>query len=161
MGRLGARRMPFVLGWHLVVLALFGGLAGVATAAEALTPEETVRRYLQATKDGKFDEVYDLASKAMRRGKDKEVWVKEQKAGMAFADVKIFEFTVYPGKVEGEKAQVPNILSSQDRFVNQLGLTEYELYTLVKEDGAWKVDQQLIVEPPDIPKWFPKKSANP
>ena len=161
MGRLGARRMPFVLGSQLVVLALLGRLAGVATAAEALTPEETVRRYLQATKDGKFDEVYDLASKAMRRGKDKEVWVKEQKAGMAFADVKIFEFTVYPGKVEGEKAQVPNILSSQDRFVNQLGLTEYELYTLVKEDGAWKVDQQLIVEPPDIPKWFPKKSANP
>lgn len=161
MGRLGAQRMPFVLGWQVVVLALLAGLAGVATAAEALTPDETVRRYLQATKDGKFDAVYDLASKAMRRGKDKEVWVKEQKAGMAFADVKIFEFTVYPGKVEGEKAQVPNILSSQDRFVNQLGLTEYELYTLVKEDGAWKVDQQLIVEPPDIPKWFPKKSANP
>ena len=161
MGRLGARRLPSVLGCQVVVLALCGGLARIATAAEALTPEETVRRYLQATKDGKFDEVYDLASKAMRRGKDKEVWVKEQKAGMAFADVKIFEFTVYPGKVEGEKAQVPNILSSQDRFVNQLGLTEYELYTLVKEGGAWKVDQQLIVEPPDIPKWFPKKSANP
>ena len=161
MGRLGARRMPFVLGWQVVVLALCGGLVGVGTGAEALTPEETVRRYLQATKDGKFDEVYDLSSSAMHRGKDKEVWVKEQKAGMAFADVKIFEFTVYPGKVEGEKAQVPNILSSQDRFVNQLGLTEYELYTLVKEGGAWKVDQQLIVEPPDIPKWFPKKSANP
>jgi hypothetical protein len=75
---------------------------------------------------------------------------------MAFADVKIFDTQVFPGKVEGEKAFVPNVLSSQDRFVNQLGLTEYELYTLVKEGGAWKVDQQLIVEPPDVPKWFPK-----
>ena len=36
--------------------------------------------------------------------------MKEQKTGMGFADVKIFDFTVYPGKVEGEKAQVPNIL---------------------------------------------------
>lgn len=156
----GARPLRSALGWQVAVLALVG-LAGVRAGAEALTPEETVRRYLQASKDGKFDEVYDLSSNAMRGGKDKEVWVKEQKAGMAFADVKIFEFTIYPGKVEGDKAEVPNILSSQDRFVNQLGLTEYELYTLVKEGGAWKVDRQLIVEPPDIPKWFPKKSANP
>lgn len=143
-------------GLAVLILAL---VATRAVGADALTPEETVRRYLQATKDGKFDVAYDLVSSAMRGKKDREVWIKEQKAGMAFADVKIFEFTVYPGKIEGEKAQVPNILSSQDRFVNQLGLTEYELYTMVKENGAWKVDQQLIVEPPDIPKWFPKKAA--
>ncbi len=148
--------------WTWLALALLPtGVLAPALGADALTPEETVRRYLQATKDGKFADAYGLVSAAMRRGKDKEVWAKEQQAGMAFADVKIFEFTVYPAKVEGEKAQVPNILSSQDRFVNQLGLTEYELYTLVKESGAWKVDRQLIVEPPDIPKWFPKKSANP
>jgi hypothetical protein len=111
---------------------------------------------LQATKDGKFGEVYDLISKAMKRGKDREVWEREQRTGMAWAEVKIFEFEVYPGKVEGEKAFVPNVLSSQDRLVNQLGLTEHELYTLVKEDGAWKVDEQVIVEPADVPKWFSK-----
>jgi len=93
----------------------------------------------------------------MKQGKDKEVWVKEQKTGMAFADVKIFDFNVYPGKVDGNVARVPNVLSSQDRFVNQLGLTEYELYTLVKENGVWKVDQQIIVEPGEVPKWFPEK----
>ena len=92
---------------------------------------------------------------------EREVWVKEQKSGMAFADVKIFDFTVYPGKIEGDVAHVPDILSSQDRFVNQLGLTEYELYTLVKENGVWKVDQQIIVEPPDVPKWFPDKAGGP
>jgi hypothetical protein len=26
----------------------------------------------------------------------------------------------------------------------------------VKEDGGWKVDQQVIVEPADVAKWFPK-----
>src|SRR5437879_11731233 len=78
---------------------------------------------------------------------------------MAFADVKIFEFHVHPGKVEGSTAHVPNVLSSQDRFVNQLGLTEYELYTLLKEDGAWKIDSQVIVEPKDVSKWFPKADA--
>jgi hypothetical protein len=128
-----------------------------ANALEPGGPEDTVRRYLEALKGGKFEEAYDLVSAAMRRGKDKATWAREQRAGMAFADVKIFDFTVYPGRVEGGKARVPNVLSSQDRFINQLGLTEHELYTLVREDGAWRIDQQVIVEPGDIPKWFPRR----
>jgi len=142
------------LGALLISVALLPALT--AYAAEANSPEDVLRRYLQATKAEKFDEVYDLVSKAMRRGKDKEQYVKESKAMMGFADVKIFDFTVYPGKVEGDKAQVPNILESQDRFVNTLGLTEYELYTLVREDGAWKVDSQILLEPAEQAKWFPK-----
>jgi len=150
------RRGRFV---SLAIGLLLVGLAGAAPAP--LSPEETVRHYLQAVKDGKFDDAYDLVSKDMRRGRDKEVWVKEQKAGMSFAEVKIFEFHVQPAKVDGDTAMVPNILDSQDRFVNQLGLTEYELYTLVKEDGRWKVDRQTIVEPPDVPKWFPEARKSP
>ena len=139
--------------WLAVALVVLVSSAFAAPAA--MSPEDTIRRYLRDTKQGNFDDAYDLVSKAMRRGEDKEVWVKEQKAGMAFAEVKVFEFHVQPGKIDGDTARVPNVLSSQDRFVNQLGLTEYELYTLVKEDGRWKVDQQTIVEPPDVPKWFP------
>ncbi len=127
-----------------------------AQAADTSSPEEVLKRYLQAVKAEKFDQVYDLVSDAMRQGKDKEAYVKEQKAMMAFADVKIFDFTVYPGKVEGDKAQVPNILESQDRFVNTLGLTEYELYTLVRQNGAWKVDSQVLLEPAQQATWFPK-----
>jgi methanogenic corrinoid protein MtbC1 len=134
-------------------------LATPAAASTPITPEETVRRYLQAMKDGKFADAYPLVSKAMRQGKDQEVWVKEQQVGMAWAEVKIFSFDVRPGKVEGDKAFVPNVLSSQDRFVNQLGLTEHELYTLVREDGTWRVDQQVIVEPADVPRWFPRSGA--
>jgi hypothetical protein len=145
-------------------ILLWLGLAALRPAAAVATPstpEETVRRYLQSVKDGRLEEAYDLISRAMKGGKEKEVWVKEQKRLMQWADVKVFDFQVHPGKVQGDKAQVPNVLSSQDRFANQLGLTEHELYTLVKEDGAWKVDQQLIVEPPDIPKWFPKTEGEP
>ena len=142
----------------LLVIASIAAPLG-ARGAASLSPEETVRRYLGAVKDGRFGEAYDLVSKAMKQGKDREVWVKEQKTGMAFADVKIFEFDVGQGKVEGDLAYVPNVLSSQDRFVNQLGLTEYELYTLVREGGAWKIDRQVIVEPKDMPKWFPRTGA--
>ena len=147
------------LSWAFGALGLVVAARAPAAETTPLSPEETVRRYLQALKDGRFDAAYDLVSKAMKQGKDREVWVKEQKTGMAFADVKIFEFHVHPGKVEGATAWVPNVLSSQDRFVNQLGLTEYELYTLLKEDGAWKVDRQVIVEPKDVSKWFPKADA--
>jgi hypothetical protein len=140
----------------LLVLALL--TASLARAFESGSPEDVLRRYLTALKAEKFGDAYDLVSKAMRQGKDKEQYVKESKAMMGFADVKIFDFTVYPGKTEAERAQVPNILESQDRFVNTLGLTEYELYTLVREDGGWKVDSQILIEPAEQAKWFPKNA---
>jgi hypothetical protein len=140
------------LGWWLILVGVT--LTCGAHALEPASPEEVVRRYLGAIKEGRFDAAYDLVSKGMTQGKPREVWAKEQKAGMSWADVKIFDFKVHPGRVEQGKAYVPNVLSSQDRFLNQLGLTEHELYTLVREDGAWKVDSQIIVAPSDIPKWF-------
>ncbi len=149
-------RFAIVLGLALAVAA-----PTPALAFDAGSPEEALTQYLHALKDNKPNDAYDLSSKAMRQGKDKEVWVKEQQALMSTADVKIFDFTVYPGKIEGDKALVPNVLESQDKFVNTLGLTEHELYTLVREDGAWKVDSQILLEQAEIPKWFPaqKKAA--
>jgi hypothetical protein len=134
---------------------------------EILTPEETVRRYLTALQDHQFDKAYELVSKAMKMNrktgqvKSKDVWVKESQYIFSFSETKIFEFQVLPGKVEGDKATVPNILSSQDKYLNQLGVEEYELYTLLKEDGSWKVDQQQeVVEPSEIAQWFPKKAEH-
>src|SRR5438093_2988173 len=147
------------LSWAFGALGLVVAARVPAAETTPLSPEETVRRYLQALKDGRFDAAYDLVSKAMKQGKDREVWVKEQKTGMAFADVKIFEFHVHPGKVEGSTAHVPNVLSCQDRFVNQLGLTDYERYTLLNEDGPWQTDSQVIVEPNDVCNCFPKADA--
>jgi hypothetical protein len=90
--------------------------------------------------------------------KSKDVWVKESQYIFSFSEAKIFDFQIGKAKIEGDKALVPNLLSSQDKFLNQLGVEEYELYTLVKEDGAWKVDQQQeVVEQAEIAKWFPKK----
>lgn len=148
----------------LVIVALLLGMAGVAPRAVAVatgSPEDVLTRYLGALKAGKFDEAYGLISAAMRQGKSQEQYVKESQVMMGFAEVKIFDFTVFPATLQGDKALVPNILESQDRFVNTLGLTEYELYTLVREDGVWKVDAQTLIEPADQAKWFPKKPGKP
>src|SRR5436853_7826393 len=90
--------------WALGALALLVGVRAAVAGPSPLSPEETVRRYLQALKDGRFDAAYDLVSKAMKQGEDREVWVQEQKAGMAFADVKIFECHAHPGTGEGRRA---------------------------------------------------------
>ena len=139
--------------------------AGDAAAAEgekgtapALTPEQTVTRYLEALKAGDFPTCYDYISKAMTSGKSRDAWAKEQQWTMQMSDAKIFDYHVYPGKVDGDKARVPNILSSQDKFLNQLGVPEHELYSLIREDGRWKIDQQQLLEKADQAKWFPNQA---
>jgi len=146
----------------LATLLVAVGL-GAATADEA-TPEDVLKRYLTAIQAQKFDQAYDLVSKAMKTDrktsqvKSKDVWVKESQYIFSFSEAKIFDFQIGKAKIEGTKALVPNLLSSQDKFLNQLGVEEYELYTLVKEDGGWKVDQQQeVIESAEIAKWFPKK----
>ncbi len=148
----------------LLMIALIAALGVRLGWADEPSPEEILKRYLTALQDQQFDKAYDLVSKAMKtdrksgRVKPKDVWVKESQYIFAFSEAKIFDFKVLPGQQEGATALVPNILSSQDKFLNQLGVEEYELYTLVKEDGGWKVDQQQeVVEPAELAKWFPKK----
>jgi hypothetical protein len=145
----------------LVLLAVLSLGRGLGWAGDAGSPEEVLRKYLQALKTGQFGDAYDVVSADMRQGKSKEIYVKESQAMMGVADVKIFDFTVYPATVEGDKALVPNVLESQDRFINTLGLTEHELYTLVREGGAWKVDGQTLIEPQDQAKWFPRQAGKP
>ncbi|MGH7821555.1 MAG: hypothetical protein ACREQ9_17460 [Candidatus Binatia bacterium] len=159
--RQASKRKAILAGVFFVWL----GLDGAARAAEP-TPEETVREYLQALQDQNFARTYELVSEGMKKDRNtgqprsKEAWIKESQYVVQFSEAKIFEFQVFPGKVEGEKSFVPNILSSQDKFLNQLGADEHELYTLVKEGGRWKIDQQeLVVDSAGIEKWFPRKDA--
>ncbi len=126
-----------------------------AATASGRSPEDTVTHYLAALKAGDFRAAYDEISKAMAQGKGRDAWAKEQQWTMQMSDAKIFDYHVYPGKVNGTTAQVPDILSSQDKFLNQLGVPEYELYTLVREDGRWKIDQQRLLEKDEQGSWFP------
>jgi hypothetical protein len=148
----------------LVALA-FAAVVWAAAPAETATPEDVLKRYLAAMQAQKFDDAYDVVSKAMKTDrrtgqvKSKDVWVKESQYIYSFSEAKIFDFQIGKANIEGDKALVPNLLSSQDKFLNQLGVEEYELYTLVKENGAWKVDsQQEVIEQDEIDKWFPKKN---
>ncbi len=144
--------------WFLATLLLLA--VTPAFAAGELSPEDTIKKYLAAVKENDFKTAYDCVSKGMAQNKSRDEWVKEQQWVMQMSEAKILEYHVYPGKTEGDKAFVPNLLSSQDKYLNQLGVEEHELYTLIREDGKWKVDQQqLLIESAEKAKWFPKSAT--
>ena len=152
----------------LGVVAATLALAAIAIAASDRTPEETVRRYVAAIQEQDFSAAYDLVSKAMKTDrktgavKSREVWVKESQYLVQLSALKIFGFRVFPGRIEDDEAKVPNLLSSQDKFLNQLGVDEHELYTLVREDGEWKVDrQEIVIDRAELDAWFAEPATTP
>ena len=141
-----------VLGIALLAVRV---IPAIAVDTPARGPDETVKAYLKAMQDHKFNEAYDYVSSTLRAGTSREEWAKEQQYIVEVGEVKIFEFKVFPAELIGtEKARVPNILKSQDKYLNQLGLDEYELYDVIKEEGSWRIDQQTLVEGADREEYF-------
>ncbi|MBI5506922.1 MAG: hypothetical protein HY899_19215 [Deltaproteobacteria bacterium] len=126
------------------------------------SPDKIVTAYLEAMQGQRFAESYGYVSKTLKAGKSQEEWAKEQQYIVQMGEVKIFGFKVFPAAIQTDgTARVPNILKSQDKYLNQLGLDEYELYELVKEDGQWKIDQQTLVEGADRGEYFPEDAVQP
>ena len=140
----------------LVCAAALATVAASRAWGETRGPEDVVRTYLGAMQKGDFATAYDCLTPYMVRDEKKDAWVKEQSVIMKLADAQISSFQVFPGKVEGDKASVPNLLKSKDKFINQTGEAEYELYTLVRAgDQGWKIDRQQLLETEAVSKWFP------
>jgi hypothetical protein len=137
----------------VAVLFCFGA---PSHAADARTPEQTVTGYLTAMKDHRFNDAYNFVSTTLRAGKSREEWAKEQQYIVEVGQVKIFGFQVMKAETQGETSKVPNILKSQDKYLNQLGLDEYELYTLIREEEEWRIDQQTLIEAPERSEYFPE-----
>jgi hypothetical protein len=130
-----------------------------APAATALSPDKVVESYLKAMQEQRFADAYQYVSTTLRKGLGVEEWAKEQQYIMQMGEVKIIEFKVSPAIIGAYGlAKVPNILKSQDKFLNQLGLDEHELYELIQQDGAWRIDQQTLVEGADRAEYFPADS---
>jgi len=151
-----------------LVLSLVVGLTSpvVARGAEpptggAESPEAAVKAYLGGLKSGDFATAYDQLTPQMTRNQPKQNWVGEQTLVMKLGEVQISAFEVFPAHSEGaDKAKVPNLLKSKDKFINQTGADEYELYTVVRgADGRWRIDLQELVETDNVGKWFPPDVA--
>jgi hypothetical protein len=133
--------------------------APAPAAAGDMTPDQVVGAYLKALQEQRFSDAYQYTSTTLRAGKGQEEWVKEQQYIMQMGEVKILDFKPRPALIGADGvARVPNVLKSQDKFLNQLGLDEHEIYELLKENGAWKIDQQTLAEGADRDTYFPDEA---
>ena len=126
------------------------------------SPGVGLEGYLTAMQRHRFENAYEFVTTNMTDGKSMEDWVKQQQYFYIGGEVVIFAMSIRDAiavrGVEDCKAQaiVPNVLKSRDKFNNQ-GTTEFELYKMVKEGDAWKVDSlEVLFEEAEIAKWFPE-----
>jgi len=123
--------------------------------------EAAVSRYLTAMQNHQFDAAYDDVTSTMTDGKGRGDWAALQKLFYEGGEVNIFGIDTRAAQsVDGDaacasRAVVPNVLKSRDKFNNQ-GITEFEIYTLVLDDGVWRIDaQETLFEQADVDRYFP------
>ena len=153
LSRVFSRATPIVVSLLVLVAS---ALASADPKPADGKPEDVVRLYLESVKKGDYKAAYPLLSAEMQGNLDEEKWVAQQIIVMKLGEVTIDSYQIFPAKMDGAKAIVPNLLKSRDKYINQTGANEYELYTLVKApDGKWLIDQQALVETDAVKKWFP------
>ncbi|MEN9728742.1 MAG: hypothetical protein RL434_3108 [Pseudomonadota bacterium] len=156
--------------WVMVMLVCLLSL-GVRAADPALpecaddpAPRAAVEGFMQSMKARQFTEAYDFVTATMTDGKPREEWAALQKKMFDLGGVSIGAIDVHAARREvladgscSNKAWVPNVLRAGD-VLNTEGSTEYEVYTVLLEGGAWKIDsQETLFDEERISEWFPDK----
>ena len=148
--------------WGLVSLLTFAAAASAAQdCAETEGPVAAVNSYLVAMQEHRFKDAFAFVTETMTDGRAQDDWAGMQKLFYQGGEVNIFGIDIRTPQVVGDdaackqKAVVPNVLKSRDKFNNQ-GTTEFEIYTVIKDGDIWKVDmQETLFDQPDVDKWFP------
>lgn len=146
----------------VVVVALGAGLFNRETCSNDQGPRRAVEMYLTSLKNYNFEDAFDHVTSRMTDNQGREEWAASQLRVFEYGEVEMDDPDVRaPHRAVKNlffcdaSAVVPNVLKAKDKFNNQ-GSTEFELYTVVLEEGAWKLDEQeLLYEEEGIRKWFP------
>ena len=132
-----------------------------ADCADDSGPHAAVQGYITAMQDHAFDKAYAFVTAKMTDGKSREDWSAQQKMFYEGGEVNVLGMDIRKAQASGDdagcskQASVPNILKSRDKFNNQ-GTTEFEVYTVVKDGAAWKIDaQETLFDAEGVKKWFP------
>jgi len=143
------------------LLAMASVPAHALDCAQEPGPREAVLAYGKAMQEQRFEDAYDHVSTTMTDGRPREEWGALQRKMFELGGVELQDPDVRTPRralVDGQcadVAQVPNVLRAKDVLNNQ-GSTEFEVYTVVFRDGAWRVDsQETLFDEPRIREWFP------
>jgi hypothetical protein len=147
--------ISFIIGLLINVQVL------AAQCPSSVLPQKALTNYLEAMQERRFTDAFKFVSNSMTDGRSNKDWAELQEMFYIGGGVIIFGIDVRQAiAIESDAdcsstAIVPNILRSRDNFNNQ-GITEFELYTIVRIDGRWLVDsQETLFDQPDVDKWFP------
>lgn len=144
-------------------VTVYGAAAMAGFCSEDAGPRGAVHGYLTSMQNHDFSKAYDFVDKNMTDGKPRAKWAAEQKFFYDGGDVNILGIDIQKAQAPkgdpacAKQAIVPDILKSRDKF-NDQGTTEFELYTVVRDGGKWKVDsQETLFDQKKIHHWFPGK----
>ncbi len=155
-------RARAVLGIVVLAAAAVGlALYQRATCPRDPAPRQAVVSYLEAMKAGRFADAYDFVTPTMTDGRPREEWAGLQRKMFELGGVSLGDIDVHPARRMhvtalscADTAQVPNVLHATDRLNNQ-GSTEFEIYTVVRQDGQWRIDsQETLFDESKIQEWF-------
>lgn len=146
----------------LAGVALLGAYFHASTCTEDPEPGKAVLAYLSAMKEKRFADAYDFVTARMTDGKPREEWAALQQKIFELGAVTLGNLDVRPARRErmnafqcAPSAKVPNVLHAADVLNNQ-GSTEFEVYTVLKDGGKWRVDgQETLFGETAIRAWFP------
>lgn len=140
------------LSWPVSLLCMLSTLA----QAEEPAPERTLQTYLVAASRADETSLEAVVSQRARRA-----WPSRERLRChpLAAPARRYEFQIGSPAVDGNVARVPTLLSMSDKFLRHPTTEDFEIFTLVRERGAWKVDAYRTLSKPDeIERWFPGHS---
>jgi len=144
-----------------ILLACPASAAFAVDCAQAPGPREAVQAYGKAMQEKRFEDAYDHVTATMTDGRPREEWAALQRKMFELGGVELQDPDVRTPRRAmrdgtcADVAQVPNVLRAKDVLNNQ-GSTEFEVYTVIFGDGAWRIDsQETLFDEPKIREWFP------
>ena len=152
--------------WVLFAIASLVLASGYFNRIHCLSddaPRVAVQSYITAMKDQRFDDAYNFVTATMTDGLPVEDWVVQQSDMFKMAKIVINKIDVRRGYRElnnifmcAPVAKVSNVLHASD-FLNNQGSSEHEIYTVIIDDGVWKIDsQETLFDDQLIHQWFPE-----
>ena len=126
-------------------------------------PQLAAHNYLVAVKEDRFEDAYQYVTPNMTDGESVAEWAKLQRNLYQMLRITIDKIDVRAGHRQLKNpfmcaniSEVPNVLHASDVLNNQ-GSSEFEVYTMVMDDGAWKIDsQRTLYDETMIRQWFPE-----
>lgn len=142
-------------------LAFGASGAGAEGCAQDPGPRDAVIAYGKAMQEKRFEDAYDHVSRNFTDGRSRAEWAGLQRRMFELGGVEVQAPDVRTPRREmvdgrcSNTALVPNVLRAKDVLNNQ-GSTEFEVYTVIFDDGAWRIDsQETLFDESRIREWFP------